>query len=138
RENGYLIDYERPNPMVDGIEDEHFQLCGSYLEIECFLQAQLFRLQQQLQQQHQRQLRYSTVGGGGGGKIDIHHQYIPPSSMMNLIGRVPQPWSRMKLLKSCLRFKKDRRHFDQASKLLKQMRPAMEVVDWNTRYPDGS
>ncbi|GJJ70900.1 hypothetical protein EMPS_03250 [Entomortierella parvispora] len=45
KEAGYRTDYDRDNPMVDGLED--FEFCGSFLDVEACLQARVWRLQQQ-------------------------------------------------------------------------------------------
>ncbi|GJJ70864.1 hypothetical protein EMPS_03214 [Entomortierella parvispora] len=45
KENRFVSDYERPVPMVDGLED--FEFSGSNLDIEAYLQARLFCLQEQ-------------------------------------------------------------------------------------------
>jgi len=44
KDNGYRTDYDRPIPMVDGVEGLNHS--GSYLDIEACLEAQLFRLRQ--------------------------------------------------------------------------------------------
>ncbi|GJJ70834.1 hypothetical protein EMPS_03184 [Entomortierella parvispora] len=111
QENLYLSDYDRPLPMVDGLED--FEFCGSFLEIEAFYQARLFHLEQEHQERNNRQ--------------DLTQQQ--PSSTR----RMTQPWPHLEHLTFMYGWCVSRRNKEAQKELLgvqqilKQLRPDIEV-----------
>jgi len=113
-DNGFCSDYERPTPMVDGLED--FEFCGSYLDIEACLRAQLFRL---------RQIQEVSVTSEGKDKTESK---AAPSAASFAISK-SQPWPDMESIELSFgpcQGRQDtmvRRQAEEGHQILMQLRP---------------
>ncbi|GJJ70842.1 hypothetical protein EMPS_03192 [Entomortierella parvispora] len=134
KDNGYRSDYDRPIPMVDGVEGlDH---CGSYLDIEACLQAQLFHFRQQ----HSSLPAHSL--GPRAEAASTETVTVAPTSENRYMTRkiAPEmtlPWPVMRQIRfihgalgpHCPRnIAKSKRYVEQCSKIIQQMRPDIRVL----------
>lgn len=114
--NGFSSDYERPTPMVDGLED--FNFCGSYLDIEARLRAQLV------------QLRQIPEISGSEGKDKTGSKAVPPAAFVAILKS--QPWPDMEsieLMFGPCQSRQDttmRRQAEEGRQIMMQLRPDID------------